>query len=224
MKNKIRDELLLMGETGYRDFSSSLMPTVDKSRVIGIRIPILRKYAKQLNNYEDFLADLPHRYYEENNLHAFLIESEGDFDKCIERLDSFLPYVDNWATCDSMKPKALKKEPEKLMIHIKRWLLSHDVYAVRYAINLLMSYYLDDGFDKSYLELVVGVESDEYYINMMRAWYFATALSKQYASAVLYLEEKRLDKWTHNKAIQKAVESYRITEEQKIYLKKLKNV
>ena len=222
MKNKIRDELLLMGETGYRDFSSSLMPTVDKSRVIGIRIPILRKYAKQLNNYEDFLADLPHRYYEENNLHAFLIESEGDFDKCIERLDSFLPYVDNWATCDSMKPKALKKEPEKLMIHIKRWLLSHDVYAVRYAINLLMSYYLDDGFDKSYLELVVGVESDEYYINMMRAWYFATALAKQYEHTLPILESRLLDTWTHNKTIQKSMESLRIDKDVKNYLKILR--
>ncbi len=222
MKADIRDTLLSMGESEYREFSSKLMPTVDKSRVIGIRTPILRRYAKGLKNYEDFLEELPHRYFEEDNLHAFLIEREKSFDRCIELLDAFLPHVDNWATCDSMKPKILKSEPQKLLVHIKRWILSADVYAVRYAINLLMSFYLDENFDKSYLELVAQVESDEYYINMMRAWYFATALAKQYDNTVIYLEENMLDTWTHNKTIQKAVESFRITKEQKLYLKTLK--
>ena len=211
-----------MGEKEYKEFSSKLMPTVEKDSVIGIRVPYLRKYAKALENYEDFLNELPHKYFEENNLHAFLIEKENDFDKCIERINAFLPYIDNWATCDSMKPKVLKKEPEKLLKHIKKWLNSKDVYAVRYSINLLMSFYLDDNFDEEYLRLVAGVESHEYYINMMRAWYFATALAKQYDYVLPYLEKRVLDVWTHNKTIQKAVESYRITKEQKDYLKKLR--
>lgn len=211
-----------MGEEEYRDFSSNLMPTVDKNKVIGIRTPILRKYAKSLENYEGFLTELPHKYFEENNLHAFLIEREKDFDKCIQKLDAFLPYVDNWATCDSMKPKVLKKEPEKLLNHIKRWINSKDVYAIRYAINLLMSFYLDDNFDESYLTLVANVKSGEYYINMMRAWYFATALAKRYNETVLYIKKQVLDMWTHNKTIQKAIESRRISIKQKQYLKTLK--
>jgi len=219
IKSEIRNTLLSMGEEGYKDFSASLMPTVDKNKVIGIRIPVLRKYAKRLENYEDFLAELPHEYFEENNLHAFLIEREKDFDKCIEKLDAFLPYVDNWSTCDSMKPPILKKEPEKLLRHIKKWISSKDVYAVRYGINLLMSIYLDDNFDKDYLSIVANIKSHEYYVNMMRAWYFATALAKRYEEALPYIENKVLDEWTHNKTIQKAVESFRITKEQKLYLK-----
>ncbi len=211
-----------MSEEKYRDFSANLMPTVDKSTVLGIRIPILRKYAKKLSNYEDFLNELPHKYFEENNLHAFLIEREKDFDKCIEKIDEFLPFVDNWATCDSMKPKVLKKEPEKLLKHIRKWIKSKDVYAVRYAINLLMSFYLGDNFAEDYLKMVSDVKSDEYYINMMRAWYFATALAKQYEMALPYIENKTLDIWTHNKTIQKAIESYRISKEQKEYLRTLK--
>ena len=211
-----------MGEEEYRDFSSKLMPTVNKSKVIGIRTPILRKYAKTLDNYDNFLTELPHEYFEENNLHAFLIERETDFDRCIEMLDAFLPYVDNWATCDSMKPRVLKKEPERLLIHIEKWLNSKDVYAVRYAINLLMSFYLDDNFDEIYLRMVASVTTDEYYINMMRAWYFATALAKQYKEILPYIENRELDSWTHNKTIQKATESYRISKEQKKYLRTLR--
>lgn len=218
----IRKKLLEMGDDNYREFSSSLMPTIDKSRVIGIRIPLLRKYARSLVDFDGFLDSLPHRYFEENNLHAFLIEREKDFDKCIKMLDAFLPYVDNWATCDSMKPKILKSEPEKLLTHIKTWIASKEVYRVRYAINLLMSFYLDENFDDSFLGLVADVKSDEYYINMMRAWYFATALFKQYDKTVVYLENRLLDVWTHNKTIQKAVESYRISDEQKQYLKTLR--
>ncbi len=211
-----------MGEEQYKEFSSKLMPTVPKETVIGIRTPILRKYAKSLKDYDGFLESLPHKYYEENNLHAFLIEREVDFCECIKKLDAFLPYVDNWATCDSMKPKVLKKEPEKLLIHVKRWSNSKHIYTVRYAINLLMSYYLDEFFKKDFLHLVANIKSDEYYINMMRAWYFATALAKQYEETVPYLENRLLDSWTHQKTIQKAVESYRITKEKKDYLKTLR--
>lgn len=222
IKSIIQKTLLSMGEEKYRDFSSKLMPSVDKGKVIGIRTPILRKYAKSLENYDCFLTELPHVYFEEDNLHAFLIEREIDFDKCIEKLNVFLPYVDNWATCDSMKPKVLKKEPERLLIHINKWIKSKDVYAVRYGINLLMSFYLDDNFDERYLMMVAEIKSDEYYINMMRAWYFATALAKRYDKTLPYVENKVLDTWTHNKTIQKAIESLRISNEQKQYLKTLK--
>jgi len=222
MKNSISKSLFQMREEAYREFSAGLIPTVDKSKIIGIRIPLLRKFAKEIDNYESFMEDLPHDYYEENNLHAFLIERETDFEKCVEELHIFLPYVDNSSTCDRMKPKVLKKEPEKLLIHIKNWIKSEDVYAVRYGINLLMSFYLDDNFDKEYLQLVAEVKSEEYYVNMMRAWYFATALAKQYDNTLVYIENKVLDAWTHNKTIQKAVESLRITKEQKEYLKTLK--
>ena len=218
----IRETLLSMADEKYKAFSSSLMPTVPKDKVIGVRIPLVRKYAKTLEGYDEFLADLPHKYFEEDNLHAFLLERESDFDTCIAKLDAFLPRVDNWATCDSMKPKVLKKEPAKLLVHIKEWLNSEEVYRVRYAINLLMSFYLDDNFNPDFLKLVAGVSSNEYYINMMRAWYFATALAKQYNHALTVIESGALDLWTHNKTIQKAVESFRITDEAKAYLKTLK--
>ncbi|MBR5507187.1 MAG: DNA alkylation repair protein [Clostridia bacterium] len=220
--DRIRCTLLSMADGKYRDFSSKLMPTVDKEKVIGVRIPKLRKFSKALENYEEFLADLPHKYFEEDNLHAFLIEREKNFEKCIELLDSFLPYVDNWATCDSMKPAVLKKHPDKLLKHIKRWIKSKDVYAVRYGINLLMSFYLDENFDKKYLLMVSSVKSDEYYINMMRAWYFATALAKRYEETLPFIENNMLDVWTHNRTIQKSTESYRLSKEEKTYLKTLK--
>ena len=218
----IKKKLLSMADEEYKKFSSKLMPTIDENKVIGIRIPMLRKFAKELENYDGFLEALPHTYFEEDNLHAFLIEREKDFDRCIEKLDAFLPYVDNWATCDSMKPKALKKEPDKLVVYIKKWLKSKEVYRVRYAINLLMSFYLDENFKEEYLKLVADVKSDEYYINMMRAWYFATALAKRWEEALPYIQDKKLDVWTHNKTIQKAQESFRISKENKEKLKELK--
>ena len=211
-----------MAESEYKEFSAKLMPTVDKNTVIGIRIPLLRKLAKSLTDYDGFLKDLPHKYFEENNLHAFLIERETDFERCIEKLDAFLPYVNNWATCDSMKPKVLKKDMQKLLLHIYRWINSKEVYTVRYSINMLMSFYLDEHFDENHLMLICNIKSDEYYINMMRAWYFATALAKQYDKTLPIIEQNMLDKWTHNKTIQKAVESLRITKEQKAYLKTLR--
>lgn len=222
MTSEIQKALISMGEEEYREFSSKLMPTVEKDKVIGVRVPLVRKYARTLENYEDFLKDLPHKYFEEDNLHGFLIERERDFDRCIKLLDEFLPYIDNWATCDGTKPKVLKTQPKKLMKHIQRWIESEDVYTVRYAINLLMSFYLDENFHKKHLDMVAKVKSDEYYINMMRAWYFATALAKQYDETIIYIEQNRLDVWTHNKTIQKAVESYRISGEQKQYLRTLK--
>ena len=218
----IERQLLSMAEEEYREFSAKLMPTVDKNKVLGIRIPKLRKYAKSLKEYDGFLEKLPHIYFEENNLHAFLIEKEKNFDECIKKLEEFLPFVDNWATCDSMKPKILKKYPEKLITVIEKWLKSENTYTVRYAINLLMSFYLDENFKEEYLSLVAEVKSEEYYVNMMRAWYFATALAKKWESAVQYLENHLLDEWTHNKTIRKAIESFRITPQQKEYLRSLK--
>ena len=222
IKENLQKALFSMGEENYKEFICKLIPTIEKEKIIGIRTPLLRKLAKELINYDSFLTSLPHTYYEENNLHAFLIERETDFDKCIEKLNAFLPYVDNWATCDGMKPKVLKKEPQKLLTHIKKWISSEDVYTVRYGINLLMSFFLDDYFNEEYHRLVANIKSEEYYINMMRAWYFATALSKKYEETLPYIEKKTLDPWTHNKAIQKATESHRITKEQKAYLKSLK--
>lgn len=222
---KLREQLLLMQDEEYREFQATLMPTVDKETVIGIRIPELRRFASAFSKTEqaeEFLNALPHSYYEENNLHAFLIEKEKDYDRCIALLDRFLPYVDNWATCDMMSPKILGRNRDRLIKEIYRWVESEDTYAVRYGINLLMKHYLDGEFSEEYLSLVAGLESEEYYVNMMRAWYFATALAKRYDQTLPFISKNRLDKWTHNKTIQKAVESYRITKEQKLYLKTLK--
>ncbi len=215
-------ELLKLADAAYKEFMAPLIHTVSKEKIIGIRIPVLRKYAKEMQKSAAFMSSLPHYYFEENNLHAFLIEQIKDFDECISALNKFLPYVDNWATCDSMRPKCLKNNLDKLLVYIDEWLVSSHTYTVRFGIQALMLYYLDDGFDESYLEKVAGIKSDEYYINMMIAWYLATAIAKQYDSAVKYLENRCLSKWVHNKAIQKARESYRITAEQKQYLKTLK--
>jgi 3-methyladenine DNA glycosylase AlkD len=223
--SKILDELFEMKDDVYRDFSASLMPTVDKERVIGVRTPNLRKYAKDIKGSEKatlFLQELPHCYYEENNLHAFLIEQIKDFDECIKALDKFLPFVDNWATCDCMTPKVLKTQPQKLLKKAQEWMTSDKTYVVRYGIGIMMKYFLGDNFDEKYLSIVANVKSDEYYIKMMIAWYFATALAKHYDVAIKYFTSPVLEPWTHNKAIQKAVESFRISKEQKEYLKTLK--
>lgn len=225
IEKTVQARLFEMQDLKYRDFHSKLMPTVDKEKIIGVRVPELRKFAKEFAKTEeakDFLKILPHKYYEENNIHAFLIEQIKDFDECVSALDDFLLYVDNWATCDMMTPKVFKKNTDKLLPKINEWLISDYAYEVRFAIGMLMKLYLDENFDEKYLKLVAGVKSDEYYINMMIAWYFATALAKQWEKALPYIENKSLDNWTHNKAIEKAVESYRITKEQKEYLKTLK--
>lgn len=221
----ITEKLFSMQSLSYRDFNSKLIPTVKKERIIGVRTPQLRSFAKQAAKYEDiesFLNELPHKYYEENNLHAAIIEKEKDFDKLIVRLDKFLPFIDNWATCDMLRPKVFTENREKLLPYVYKWIESKNTYTVRFGIGILMSCYLDEYFDEKYLKTVSEVKSEEYYINMMRAWYFATALAKQYEKTLPYIENKRLDVWTHNKVIQKAIESYRITPEQKQYLKQLK--
>ena len=220
-------ELFKLQDKSYAAFNSKLIPTVEQDRVIGVRTPELKTLAKTLAKDKDkdqFLQSLPHQYFEENQLHAFVISMEKDFDKCLAEVEAFLPYVDNWATCDQLLPKVCKKNPEKLLVHIRKWIKSDHTYTVRFAIGVLMKHFLDDDFDTKYPDMVVKVKSEEYYINMMRAWYFATALAKQYDAILPYIEEKRLDTWSHNKAIQKSIESYRITDEQKKFLRTLKEL
>ena len=225
---KVQKDLFEMQDLKYRDFHSKLMPTVEKEKVIGVRTPQLRKYTSfflklsSQTEIETFMHTLPHKYYEEDNLHGFIIERIKDYEECIDALNAFLPYIDNWATCDMMNPKVLKKEPERLLGQIKRWLKAKETYVVRFAMGCLMNYYLDEYFKAECPEMVAEVQSDEYYIQMMQAWYFATALAKQYNTILPYLLEHKFSMWVHNKTIQKAVESYRIKPEQKEYLKTLK--
>ena len=219
------EKLFSMQDLKYKKFHSKLMPTVDSDLVIGVRTPELRKFAKEFSKTEmseEFLQNLPHKYYEENNLQAFMISSMKDFDKTVEKLNDFLPYVDNWATCDMMRPVTFKKHRTELLAEIEKWLKSDMPYTVRFAIEMLMVHFLEENFDVSYPHKVADIRSDEYYVRMMVAWYFATALAFQYEKILPFIENKTLDPWTHNKAIQKAVESYRITPEQKEYLKTLK--
>ena len=223
--DEIRNELFKMQDTAYRDFNSKLIPAVDKESMIGVRTPELRKYAKQLAKREDieeFLHSLPHKYFDENQLHAFIVSEIKDFKNCVDKVNEFLPYIDNWATCDQLSPKVFKKYHKELITYIKEWLESDKVYTLRFGIGMLMEHFLDEDFDISYLETVSNIRSDEYYVNMMIAWYFATALAKRYENIIPFIENRRLDIWTHNKAIQKAVESYRISNENKEYLKRLK--
>lgn len=233
----ILSRLFAMQDVQYRDFQSKLIPNVPPDLFIGIRTPDLRKYARELYKEEKdpaagsirqdsfleaFLEDLPHQYFDENQLHAFVISEEKNFDVCIARIERFLPFADNWATCDQLSPKVFKKNRDALLPCLRKWISSDHTYTVRFAIGMLMQHYLDDAFDPSYPELIASVQSEEYYVRMMIAWYFATALAKQYDAVLPFLEERRLDPWTHNKTIQKAVESYRITPEQKTYLRSLK--
>lgn len=222
---EIRAHLFELQDTEYRDFQAKLVPDVAKENIIGVRTPQLRQYAKQLAKRPEaaeFLNNLPHRYYDENNVHAFLVEQVRDYGECLAQVERFLPYVDNWATCDMMSPKVFAKHPDELLCAIRAWLSSGRTYTVRFGIGMLMRLYLDDRFQPEYPALVAAVSSEEYYVNMMIAWYFATALAKQYAAVLPYIEERRLPVWTHNKAIQKACESRRITAEQKEYLRGLK--
>ena len=219
----IRSELLAMSDDKYRDFCAKLTPSVDKSSIIGVRMPHLRAYATQLikdKRAELFLSDLPHRYFDENNLHALMLSKISNFDECISRVNAFLPFVDNWASCDSLRPRCFAKNKEKLLSWILDWLDSSHEYTVRFAIECLMLYYLDEDFDESYLELVANVSREEYYIRMMIAWYFATALAKRWEESFPYIASHRLDGWVHLRAIQKACESYRLGDAQKQELKK----
>ena len=222
---EIRKKLFALQDKGYQAFHSRLMPTVPSEKVIGVRTPLLRKLAKQLAGTpeaEAFLRSLPHAYYEENNLHAFLLEQIRDYGMALAETEKFLPYMDNWATCDCFCPRVFAKHKAELLAPIRRWLDSGELYTMRFAMNMLMRYYLEEAFRPEYLEWVAGVHSGEYYLNMMRAWYFATALAKQPQAALPWLTEKRLDVWTHNKTIQKAVESYRVPAEMKQRLRALR--
>ncbi len=225
MSIDIKNFLLSSADPEYKTFQAALIPTVDPKRIIGVRVPDLRTLAKRIRGTDEaraFLAELPHTYYDEDNLHAFLIEQIRGFDDCVMLIERFLPYVDNWATCDSMSPKALSAAPDRLLKKIEEWIASSHVYTVRYGIVTLMKHFLDERFSGDILSLVAGIQSEDYYVRMAVAWFFATALAKQYASTIPYLENSVLDKWTHNKAIQKAQESLRLDKKQKEYLKTLK--
>ena len=215
---QLYDALLAHREEAYLQMQVRLIPNVDSSTILGVRTPVLRKLAIELEDREGFLQNLPHRWFEENQIHSFLLEREKDFTAAIAGVEAFLPYVDNWATCDQLRPKCFGRHRQELLPYIRRWIASGEAYTVRFGIGMLMVHYLDDAFDPAYLELVASVHSEEYYVRMMIAWYFATALAKQYDAALPYISGYRLEKWVHNKAIQKAVESYRVSPEQKSVL------
>ena len=224
-KTDLYKKLYSLQDLKYRDMQIKIIPTISPESIIGARTPELKDMAKNIvkdGNWKDFLEELPHKYFEENQLHAFVISRIKDLNECMEELRKFLPYVDNWATCDQMSPKIFKKHKEELLTHTKEWIRSDKTYIIRFGVKMLMEHFLDEAYDPQYPEMVAGIRSEEYYVNMMVAWYFATALAKQYESILPFIEGKRLEAWTHNKAIQKSVESRRITEEQKIYLKSLK--
>lgn len=224
-RDEIVVELFRLRDKDYAQMQAKIIPTVTSDRIIGVRTPELRTFAKSLYKDRDidaFLSCIPHQYFDEDQLHAFVISLEKNFDKCIAEVEAFLPFIDNWATCDQLSPKIFKKESEKLLPYIDLWIKSDKTYTVRFAIGMLMQHFLDEYFDTKFADKVAEVRSKEYYINMMIAWYFATALAKHYELVLPYLEEKRLDVWVHNKTIQKSVESYRISDEQKAYLKTLK--
>ena len=224
MESEIIQKLENMRDAAYGQFQQKLLPSVPADRIIGVRTPELRKFAKALpeQDAKRFLADLPHFYFDENQLHAFLLSNIKDFEACASLVSAFLPFVDNWATCDQLSPKCFSKHRQELLPYIHGWLASEHPYTVRFAIGMLMQHYLDEAFDPAYLETVSKVRSEEYYVNMMIAWYFATALAKQYSAALPYLENRRLSPWVHQKTIQKAAESYRIGAERKEYLRSLR--
>ena len=222
----IRDDLLKLRDENYKLFVAKLIPNIAPEKIIGIRTPVLRKYAKQIHataQAEEFMANLPHDYFEEDNLHTFLIEQITDYDKCIKETERILPHIDNWASCDSFNPRCFKNNTDKLITSVRKWIFSPKVYECRFGMLNLMRYYLeDDEFKEEYFEWVSAVEGKDYYIKMMQAWYFATALAKQWERIFPYITENKLPQWVHNKTIQKAIESYRISDDKKIYLRSLK--
>lgn len=228
MAANITPRLYELQDKDYADFHSRLIPTVARDTIIGIRVPVLRNFAKEIKGSETascFLSQLPHQFYDENMLHAILlseISRKDDYDRCIELVDAFLPYVDNWAVCDILSPKVFRKNRHLLTDKIYEWSASDKPYTCRFGMEMLMTHYLDEDYSEEYLEIPASVHSEEYYVNMMIAWFYATALAKQWNDSITYLENNRLDIWTHNKTIQKACESYRITAEQKEYLRTLK--
>ena len=230
MKNQkkltpLQKRLFALRDEEYASFQVKLTPGIEAEQVIGVRIPILRKFAKEYAKEEeskDFLLQLPHAYYDENLLHGMLLEQIKDYDEALQCVDAFLPYVDNWAVCDTMSPKVFGKHKKEFLPQIKKWAKSKETYIIRFAVKMLMALYLDEDFEPAYLKIPAAVKKDDYYVNMVIAWYYATALAKQWPDTIPYLEEGRLRPWIHNKTIQKAIESYRITKEQKEYLRTLK--
>lgn len=222
---ELQRSLFELQDLKYRDFQSKLLPKTEKEKIIGVRTPILRKFAKefaQTKEAQKFLQELPHQYYEENNLHLMLVTQIRDYKKCLKEVTQFLPYIDNWATCDLPLPKCFGKHKAELIVDVKNWIASNDTYTIRYGIGVLLRLYLAEDFKDEYPKLVSAVISDEYYVNMMIAWYFATALAKQWEAVIGYLKDRKLTEWVHRKTIQKAIESNRITEEQKAELRGLR--
>ncbi|MDD5930605.1 MAG: DNA alkylation repair protein [Spirochaetales bacterium] len=225
MSKEIISKLFSVQDSEYKEFQSRLVPNISPDSMIGIRTPQMRKIAKEINGTqiaENFLSELPHKYYEENLIHFFLIAMVKDFNECINKLETFLPYIDCWPVCDQSSPKVFKKNHEQLLPYIKKWISSPHVYTARFGMRILMNEFLDEDFKEEYLELVASKKGDDYYLKMMIAWYFATALAKQYDSAISFIEHRKLEQWTHNKAIQKALESFRVSEEHKDYLRTLR--
>ena len=221
----IQKHLFTLQDAKYRQFTSPIIPNISSDTIIGVRIPLLRAYAKELikdNLANDFIAELPHQYLEEYLLHNIILNQEKDYEKTIFEINRLLPYIDNWSTCDTLTPKIFKRHTQELLPHIDKWLKSKQAFTIRFGIKMLMNFYLDEHFDKKLIEKVVAIRHDEYYVKMMQAWYMATALAKQYSTTIPYLQQVCLDTWTHNKSIQKAIESFRITDEQKTYLRTLK--
>ena len=224
-REEILSRLFELQDEDYKEMQYRIIPSLDEERIIGVRTPALRRLAKEIEKDEDtalFLEDLPHEYFDENQLHAFLICLEKDFDVCLKQVETFLPYIDNWATCDQLSPKVFKKNKEKLLPHIYEWIASDRFFTIRFGIGMLMQHFLDEDFKIEYAELVAPIYSDDYYVNMMIAWYFATALAKQYEKVLPILEESRMMPWAQNMTIQKCVESKRVPEEHKAYLRTLK--
>ena len=225
MQGYVLNKLLAYKDEGYKEFTEKLIPNIKGDTIIGVRVPIIRKLCKEIsgtNKGEQFIDSLPHRFCEENNLHALLIAKINDFNEAVKKVEGFLPYIDNWATCDMLSPKIFKKHKGEILPYINKWINSSHTYTVRFGVKMLMDLFLDEDFKGEYLDLVATVKSDEYYVNMMCAWYFATALAKQYNATLPLLKAKGLPKFIHNKTISKAVESYRINKEQKEFLKTLR--
>jgi 3-methyladenine DNA glycosylase AlkD len=224
MAEIIRAKLYDLQDIKYKDFHCKLIPTVNPDRVIGVRAPALKALTKELAKTDvlDFLRDLPHKYYDENNLHGLLVMNIPDYEDSLAEINRFLPFVDNWATCDLLRPLSFKKHRGELIEEIKVWLKSEHTYTKRFGMEMLMLHFLDEDFKPDFLEWLAEIRSQEYYVNMMLAWFYATALAKQYEDTIPYIENHRLDKWVHNKTIRKAIESFRVTDEQKAYLRTLK--
>ena len=220
----VQQRLFALRDEEYARFQSALIPNIPKETVIGVRMPLMRKLAKEIAGEAEtqaFLTELPHAYYDENILHSVLLSQMKDYGACMEAVEAFLPHIDNWAVCDCLSPKVFAGHKPELMENIRKWAKSGHVYTCRFGLEMLMTHFLDGDFEPEYLELPASVKLEDYYAKMMVAWFFATALAKQWDAAVVYLEQNRLEPWTHNKTIQKARESYRISAEQKEYLKTL---